>query len=371
MENLISSARQRLSLNNTTIDFVQVTPGQPLTNLPSSGRGGTPRTTSATTSTATSSASTASTSTVTQATTQDTATVGIQTTDSTTQVTQTTDTTATTTDTIDSTGTTDVFDTGISDTIVSDTTGTAESTGITDTKGTQQTPVPERLTDAVNIGAFSLSMPAILGIILLLLLLLALIIFFATRKLGSSPNRVMASVAATREEQSKPTNDPRFADHSKDLAEYAAIQSRQRTTPYTDREKKTEKNKPIVINPSGPLLLNLYVEDQSIAIGKRNIHSLKSGYSLTVGGGKSDFLIFLVPIPANIGELRRSGTQLTFIPRRPKYFPDLGSSELRDCLNKSIRIISDKGYELRLRFEMYEDPLVALNRMLMSIKVPG
>jgi hypothetical protein len=164
---------------------------------------------------------------------------------------------------------------------------------------------------------------------------------------------------------------PPFADRSKDLAKYAAVQTSQRTTPYSNRPAKPESEKPARINPSGPLLVNMFVEDQSTVIGKRNIHSLKSGYSLTVGGGKSDFLIFLVPIPPNIGELHRNGSQLTFIPRKPKYFPDLGSSELRDCLNKTIRVISDKNYELRFRFEMYEDPLIALNNMLMSIKVPG
>jgi len=163
----------------------------------------------------------------------------------------------------------------------------------------------------------------------------------------------------------------KFVDHSKDLAKYASGQSR-RSTPYEDRPLKTDSHKQPVINPSGPLLLNLFVEDQNTSIGKRNIHSLKSGYSLTVGGGKSDdYLIFLVPIPAHIGEIRRSGSSLSFIPRKPKYFPDIGSNEVRDCINKTIRVVSDKNYEMRFRFEMYEDPLIALNRMLMSVKVPG
>jgi Na+-transporting methylmalonyl-CoA/oxaloacetate decarboxylase gamma subunit len=220
----------------------------------------------------------------------------------------------------------------------------------------------------------------IIGIIILLLLLLALIIFLASRRLGKSPNRVMAEVSSSTTAPAAKTTttaktttkaDDRFADHSKDLASYAAAASKQRTTPYADRPIKTDSAKPAVINPTGPLLLNLFVEDQNTAIGKRNIHSLKSGYSLSVGGANSDFLIFLVPVPAGIGELRRNGSQLTFIPKKPKYFPDLGSNELRDCLNKTIRIISDKNYEMRFRFEMYEDPLVALNRMLVSVRVPG
>jgi hypothetical protein len=35
------------------------------------------------------------------------------------------------------------------------------------------------------------------------------------------------------------------------------------------------------------------------------------------------------------------------------------------------RIVSDKNYEIRFRFERYEDPLHALNRLLHSLKVPG
>jgi hypothetical protein len=121
----------------------------------------------------------------------------------------------------------------------------------------------------------------------------------------------------------------------------------------------------------GPLLLNLFVEDQSTFIGKRNIHALKSGYSLTIGGGKSDFLIFLVPIPPHIAEIRRNGNRCTFVPRKPKYFPDLGAQELQDCIGKNIRVVSDKNYQLRIRLERYEDPLIALNRILNSVKTPG
>ncbi|MDR0504082.1 MAG: VWA domain-containing protein [Treponema sp.] len=265
---------------------------------------------------------------------------------------------------------------------------------------------PEKIKKADSSLDFSFLL--IIGLIILALLILGLIIFFVLRRLGSSPGRVMAEAAkgaragekapasAAHPAASKPVTKPpeqyaakspaqsavkspaqntakppaQFADHSKDLASYAAAQSRQRTSPYSDRHKKTDIA-PAQINPAGPLLLNLFVEDQNTAIGKRNIHSLKSGYSLTVGGGKSDFLIFLVPIPANIGEIKRNGTECTFIPKKPKYFPDLGSSELKDCVNKTIRIISDRNYEMRFRFEMYEDPLIALNRLLHSVKVPG
>jgi hypothetical protein len=227
--------------------------------------------------------------------------------------------------------------------------------------------VPAKLTESEPLV---IPFPLIIAIILGLLLLLGLILLLSSRKLGSSPNRVMAEVASSSSGTGRaaPREQERFKDHSKDLNSYVQGSSR-RTTPYDDRPVK---NAPPVINPAGPLLLNLFVEDQNTAIGKRNIHSLKSGYGLSIGGSKADdFLIFLVPIPGNIGEIRRNGSSLSFVPRKPKYFPDIGSNEVRDCINKTIRVVSDKNYEMRFRFEMYEDPLVVLNRMLMSVKVPG
>ena len=216
--------------------------------------------------------------------------------------------------------------------------------------------------------SYSTSLPFILLVVILALLLLGIIIFLASRKLGSSPNRVVSQAASTGGKS--PRDNTKFVNHSKELAKYASVPNR-RSSPYDAHPLKHDTHKP-VINPSGPLLLNLFVEDQNTAIGKRNIHSLKSGYSLTVGGGKSDdFMIFLVPIPPHIGEIHRSGSALTFVPRKPKYFPDIGANEVKDCINKTIRIISDKQFEMRFRFEMYEDPLDALNRVLMSVKIPG
>jgi hypothetical protein len=121
----------------------------------------------------------------------------------------------------------------------------------------------------------------------------------------------------------------------------------------------------------GPLMLSLFVEDQNTNIGRRNIHTVKSGYSFTIGGGKSDFLIFLVPIPPRIAELRSEGGQCTFIPRRPEFFPDLGSQQVPNCVGIPIRIISERHYELYIRIDRYEDPLIALNRLLHSVDVPG
>ncbi|MDR2257511.1 MAG: VWA domain-containing protein [Treponema sp.] len=208
------------------------------------------------------------------------------------------------------------------------------------------------------------SSPLVIVLALLGLAALGLIIFLVTRRLQGTPARAMARAAAARPEAESPPAESRFADHSAALANYAATQ-RPRTGPYAHRY--TPQN----VEYEGPLMLNLFVEDQSTLIGKRNIHAVKPGYTFTVGGGRSDFLIFLVPIPPHIGEVRCDGNRCTFIPRKPQYFPDIGSQQVPDCIGKTIRIISDKKYELHFRMERYEDPLKALNRLLRSVQVPG
>jgi hypothetical protein len=122
---------------------------------------------------------------------------------------------------------------------------------------------------------------------------------------------------------------------------------------------------------NGPPMLSLFVADQNTAIGKRNIHLLKEGHRYSIGGGKSDFLIFLVPIPSQIAELEFDGRQCTIHISKPQYFPDIDSDKIPNCIGKTIRVVSDKGYELHIRIERYEDPLKALNKLLNSVSVPG
>jgi len=400
--NLINSAKQRFSSKNTTFDFVSVTgavPGtQNLSNPPGSGRTAGPRQSSSQgSSTQGAQSGTASGTTnqggasgaqkTTQGTTQGSSQQGAGTQSSSQGgVSGAQSTTQGTTDQ----GTTTQGAQGTSQTGAQSTTqpssqdssagASAQGTSSQDnTKASDQNQDSQRQQDTSKSfnkekkqkesRGFYPSLPMIIGIIAAILLLVLLIIF-ASRRLGSSPNRVMASVSAAPLGQEK---EDRFSDHSRDLASYAARQNKQRETPYNNRPiRQNFSTIPVVINPSGPLLLNLFVEDQNTSIGKRNIHSLKSGYSLTVGGGKSDdFMIFLVPLPSHLGDIRRNGSQLTFIPRKPMYFPDIGTNEVRDCINKRIRVVSDKKYEMWFSFVMYEDPLIALNRVLHSIKVPG
>jgi hypothetical protein len=160
------------------------------------------------------------------------------------------------------------------------------------------------------------------------------------------------------------------------MSSFAANQKKSQPPPLSyppPKPKPKPRDKPDD-NPSfdnGPPMLSLFVADQNTAIGRRNIHAVKSGYTFSVGGGKSDFLIFLVPMPPHIADVHFDGRQCTFIPRKPQYFPDIGSQQVPNCIGKTIRVISDKHYELHIRIERYEDPLKALNKLLLSISVPG
>ena len=341
---LVNSARQRLSSSNTTIDYIQVTPGRPLTNVPVSGRTPMPGSTAPV---QTAAPEPAFDPIVTETFGQEAFTLG-----STDTSGAGTEISSDFTDTSTTTGS-----------ALADTPATSSSTDTTTVTSRPQT--TPSATDTAGSRSSAFPSPLLIIIILLALVILALIIYFATRNLGSKPTRVMSETVSEKKPVEKRTEKP--VEHTKELSAYAVSQTRR--SPYDDL---SDKNKPVEISPTGPLLLNLFVEEQNTAIGKRNIHSLKSGYSFTVGGSKSDdYLIFLVPIPANIGIIRRNGRELTFIPRKAKYFPDIGSKELRNCINKTIRIVSDKNYEIRFRFEMYEDPLVSLNKIMNSVRVPG
>jgi len=232
---------------------------------------------------------------------------------------------------------------------------------------------------SVSSSALNIPLPLILGLGLLLLLLLIGIIIFVSRRLDKSPNRVLAKAAAPGPSKPAPsaarTEQVTASRKPDQVSKPAQIRKTDQILEYPPpKMKPLPKDKVYdesTYGNGGPLLLNLFVEDQNTAIGKRNIHSLKPGYSFTIGGGKSDFLIFLVPVPPRIADVSYDGRNCAFIPRKPQYFPDIGSQTIPNCIGKTFRVISDKKYELHIRLERYEDPLQALNKLLRSIKVPG
>ncbi|MDR2483388.1 MAG: hypothetical protein LBD08_07135, partial [Treponema sp.] len=116
---------------------------------------------------------------------------------------------------------------------------------------------------------------------------LTFLVLHTGRRLQRFPNKTMAYVAG----RSLPPKTEPYP-----LTEHAAKQ-RQIT-----RLSRLENGPGNYIDTKGILMLSLFVEDQNTATGRRNIHAIKPGYTYTIGGGNSDFLIFLVPLPPHIAE---------------------------------------------------------------------
>ena len=120
-------------------------------------------------------------------------------------------------------------------------------------------------------------------------------------------------------------------------------------------------------NKSG--MTEIYVLNQNRNIGRRNIHVMKPGTSLTLGGGKTDnFLIFLVPFPSHLAQVRYDGQDYHLAILKPKYFPYEKSNVVNNCIGKTVTIVSDKGYHVYFTFREYENPTEKLNSILTSIK---
>jgi hypothetical protein len=228
---------------------------------------------------------------------------------------------------------------------------------VPDNSGIQPAAVTAAVTTPAraNSGAANTSalpLPLLLGLFLLLLLLLIIIIVI--RKHGFLSGRGAAFSDDTASRNAELLNN--FASRQAETS----LQGGGRRSQYKDPGRF----------PTDPPMLNLFVEEQNTAIGRRNIHTLKKGSTYSVGGGSSDFLIFLVPVPSRIAELYFDGNNCTFTPVKPNYFPDLGSTPVNECIGKTIRLLSDKNYEVFFHFERYEDPLIALNQLLHSIQMP-
>ncbi|MCL1928597.1 MAG: VWA domain-containing protein [Treponema sp.] len=195
----------------------------------------------------------------------------------------------------------------------------------------------------------------------LLLLLLILFIILRMRKLQSSPKKAMAQISSEGSGSGDASNNAALLNSYASRQAEASLQGPNRSYHYRNTSNQFLTKPP---------MLNIFVEEQNTAIGRRNIHAMKKGATYTVGGGNSDFLIFLVHFPANIGRLYFDGTNCTFTPLKSEYFPDIGSAPIVECIGKPIRVISRKNYEVFFHFEPYKDPLVEMNQLLNSIKIP-
>ncbi|MDR2783922.1 MAG: hypothetical protein LBB48_08820 [Treponema sp.] len=120
-----------------------------------------------------------------------------------------------------------------------------------------------------------------------------------------------------------------------------------------------------------PAFLSLFVEDQNTSIGRRNMHTISAGWSLTLGGGASDFLIFLVPMPQNIAKIHFDGRECAFIPQKKEFFPELNDKMVPDCAGKTIKLRSSRNYDLFIRIMRLEAPYKKLSALFQSIKLPA
>jgi len=120
----------------------------------------------------------------------------------------------------------------------------------------------------------------------------------------------------------------------------------------------------------GAARFGLSVGGQNPNIGSRNIKTMHAGGRKTVGGRGSDFLVFLLPVPARVADLYFDGENLTLVPVKRAFFPG-SDGPIRDCMGMDIPMVTSRGRELVLRFERYVPPLEHLNKLLHCIDSPG
>ncbi len=119
----------------------------------------------------------------------------------------------------------------------------------------------------------------------------------------------------------------------------------------------------------GPLI-EMQVSLQSSRIGFRNIRGIEAGRRRSVGGGWSAFLIFLVPLPRRIAEIRYDGVRYSFAVIRPRFFPTVPAL-IPDCLGVDIPLMSEKGFPIVLRFVRYISPLERIHSLLNAVYEQG
>ncbi len=227
-------------------------------------------------------------------------------------------------------------------------------------------------------GKFRIAL--IIFAILLLFLLLLLFLFLRgrasssmSRAIGNSTgheslNAFGAASSGTQQETQRASND-----YAKQLEEQRRAEARERSAllnkssgDYSPHSQYTEQRIRVNRNLSG--MTEIYVFNQNRSIGKRNIHVMKPGSQLSVGGGKGDdFIIFLVKFPAHLASVRYDGADYHLTIHKSKYFPYVKGTSVNNCIGKTITLVSDKGYHVGFTFREYEEPISKLNTILTSI----
>lgn len=237
---------------------------------------------------------------------------------------------------------------------------------------------PTWFEDFYDSGKFRIAL--IIFAILLLFLLLSLFLFLCgrasssmSRAIGNSTgheslNAFGAASSGTQQETQRASND-----YAKQLEEQRRAEAREHSAllnkssgDYSPHSQYTEQRIRVNRNLSG--MTEIYVFNQNRSIGKRNIHVMKPGSQLSVGGGKGDdFIIFLVKFPAHLASVRYDGADYHLTIHKSKYFPYVKGTSVNNCIGKTITLVSDKGYHVGFTFREYEDPISKLNTILTSI----
>jgi len=121
--------------------------------------------------------------------------------------------------------------------------------------------------------------------------------------------------------------------------------------------------RPSLQQASLPPLIEMRVEQQNHRVGFRNVHRIGTGAARSVGGRFSSFLVFLVPLPSGIAEIRNVDGRYVFTPLREELFPGV-SGPIEDCLGREIPFVNAKGHELTLHFREWVSPLEEINRIM-------
>jgi hypothetical protein len=121
--------------------------------------------------------------------------------------------------------------------------------------------------------------------------------------------------------------------------------------------------RPDIQQASLPPLIEMRVDQQNHRIGFRNVHRIGTGAARSVGGRFSSFLVFLVPLPSGIAEIRNVDGRYVFTPLREELFPDV-RGPIEDCLGKEIPFVNAKGRRLTLHFLEWVSPLEEINRIM-------
>ena len=179
--------------------------------------------------------------------------------------------------------------------------------------------------------------------------------------------KLFAESRSITEEEAARYRDETARSAAEALANFAAATSTHRS--MNAAESRPMEYKPL-IKQTGSLRVEFRVEDQTPYIGLRNIRTLHSGGKKSIGGKRSDFLVFLVPVPARVAEVYYDGEDLTLVPLRPEFFPDY-KGPISGCLSRKVQMVSRHGKVLTISFSRYIPPVDRLNRLLHCVDAPG